>query len=66
MTPFKTGFPVTGVIFLGMIGAIPTLLSVFLMTGLFSQKDSGKDEKLGASDLSIFTRVCAELIKIGK
>ncbi|MBC3927763.1 hypothetical protein [Undibacterium sp. CY21W] len=63
---FHKEFPITGVILVGMTGSIPTLLSVFIIIGVFTHKDSTKDKDEKSNDssaVSTITKVCTELLK---
>jgi hypothetical protein len=51
-------------ILIAMLGSIPTILTVFLLTGLFSSKDGkDKDDKSPLSDLSVIGKLLGEILK---
>lgn len=62
---FQKDFSVTGIILIGMTGSIPTILSIFIVLGLFSnkdQKDKG-DDISGKDAFSGILKVFGELSK---
>lgn len=65
---FKTGFPATATVLIGMLGSIPTILTAFLMTGLFREKESKDKDKDDKSpiDISTVAKIVSEAIKAAK
>ncbi|PHV04247.1 hypothetical protein CSQ96_27065 [Janthinobacterium sp. BJB412] len=67
---FKTGFPATATVLIGMLGSIPTILTAFLLSGLFKEKehkekDKDKEDK-SLLDVSTVAKIVAEALKAAK
>jgi hypothetical protein len=54
--------PITTLVLIGMTGSIPTILSISMLVGIFS-KESSKEEKSTAIDISTLAKVGGEILK---
>lgn len=56
-------FPATATFLVGMLGSIPTILSAFLLVGLFAKESKDKDDKGGSADLGSLAKLLSEVLK---
>jgi hypothetical protein len=57
--------PITTLVLIGMTGSIPTILSISMLVGIFS-KESSKEEKSTAIDISTLAKIGGEILKYVK